>query len=92
MMAEVVFTFLKRAIGRHATNQSLSIFDVCQVRKEIDLISSLIANQCQAPQLSYLLPRLRFRPELSYDQTHPNAHPYVLRPKLQGLDSGSSEQ
>ena len=39
---------------------------------------------------SKLLPRFEFRPKLSYDQTHSNAHPCDPRPKLQGLDSNSS--
>ena len=39
-----------------------------------------------------LLPRFWSRPKLSYDQTQLSAHPCVPRPKLQGLESGSSAQ
>ena len=37
-------------------------------------------------------PRFWSRPILSYDQTQSSAHPCVPRPKLQGLESGSSAQ
>ena len=37
-------------------------------------------------------PRFWSRPKLSYDQTQSSAHPCVPRPKLQGLESGSSAQ
>ena len=40
--------------------------------------------------LMWLLPRLRFRLEMVYDQTQSSAHPCVPRPKLQGLDGSSN--
>ena len=39
-----------------------------------------------------VVPRFWSRPKLSYDQTQSSAHPCVPRPKLQGLESGSSAQ
>ena len=39
-----------------------------------------------------LLPSFWSRPKLSYDQTQSSAHPCAPRPKLQGLQSGSSTQ
>ena len=44
-----------------------------------------VTEECQ-------LPRFWSRPKLSYDQTQSSAHPCVPRPKLQGLESGSSAQ
>ena len=37
-----------------------------------------------------LVPRLRSRPKLVYDQTQSSAHPCVPRPKLHGLEGSSS--
>ena len=37
-----------------------------------------------------MLPRLRSRSKLGYDQTQSSAHPCVPRPKLRGLDKSSS--
>ena len=41
-------------------------------------------------QKKTLIPRLRSRPKLVYDQTQSSAHPCVPRPILQGLDGSSN--
>ena len=77
-------------IGNFASqlHQSLKLLPREQILSDVKLnsVMSRASWHCDFK----VNPRFWSRPKLSYDQTQSSAHPCVPRPKLQGLESGSS--